>query len=53
MYYRFDLVRSLITLGRRLKAGHRTSEAIDALREARAVGDKLAAETPPAVYLHS
>ena len=54
MYYRYDLVRSLLTLGRRLKAGHRTPEAIDALREARAVGDKLAAETPPAVsYIHN
>ena len=54
MYYRFDLVRSLLTLGRLLKASHRTSEAIDALREARAVGDKLAAETPPAVsYIHN
>jgi serine/threonine protein kinase/tetratricopeptide (TPR) repeat protein len=49
LYYRYDLVRSLRGLGTRLAKEHRTQEAIDALREAWAVGEKLANETHPAV----
>src|SRR5262249_40904273 len=51
MYFRYYLIRSLVTLAARLKTSHRTQEAIEALREARAIGEKLAADTPAVQWL--
>jgi serine/threonine protein kinase/Tfp pilus assembly protein PilF len=46
MYYRNYAVLSLVNLAARLKTSHRTQEAIEALREARAIGERQAADTP-------
>jgi serine/threonine protein kinase/tetratricopeptide (TPR) repeat protein len=51
MYYRYDLVRSLSALARRLKASRRTSEAIDTLREALVNAQKLEAESSPSAFV--
>ncbi len=54
MFYRFHLIKTLVTLGSMLAKQRRTQEAIDDLREAQAVGEKLAADTPPTVvFIHN